>query len=104
MPARRRLRDTPKWLLKAAHDLRRGDRARHRAANGHEPALDLTVKDDAASWAERLRGRVLPTGAAYARWRKARSRCCPALPKAPGGCRTPPPRCRARLLGDVRGM
>ena len=31
-------------------------------ANGHEPALDLTVKADAASWAERLRGRVLPTG------------------------------------------
>ena len=32
------------------------------AANGHEPALDLTVKGDAERWAERLRGRVLPTG------------------------------------------
>ena len=32
------------------------------AANGHEPALDLTVKQDAEQWAEHLRGRVLPTG------------------------------------------
>jgi 16S rRNA (cytosine967-C5)-methyltransferase len=31
-------------------------------ANGNEPALDLTVKQDADSWAERLRGRMLPTG------------------------------------------
>ena len=31
----------------------------------------------------------------------ARSRCCPALPKAPGGCRTPPPRCRRACFGDI---
>ena len=31
-------------------------------AHGHEPPLDLTVKSDAESWAQRLRGRVLPTG------------------------------------------
>src|SRR4029077_12687196 len=32
------------------------------AANGREPALDLTVKSDAVGWAEKLGGRVLPTG------------------------------------------
>jgi 16S rRNA (cytosine967-C5)-methyltransferase len=31
-------------------------------AIGHEPSLDLTVKSDAAQWAARLHGEVLPTG------------------------------------------
>ena len=55
--------DAPAWLLarwektygvETAHDIAR--------ANGQEPALDLTVKEDAAGWAARLRGIVLPTG------------------------------------------
>jgi len=56
-------RDTPKWLV-ARWTKRYGAEAARAiaAANGHEPALDLTVKYDAESWAERLRGRVLPTG------------------------------------------
>jgi len=57
------LRDTPDWLIKRWSAHYGADTARLIAqADGHEPALDLTVKDDAASWAERLRGRVLPTG------------------------------------------
>jgi 16S rRNA (cytosine967-C5)-methyltransferase len=56
-------RDTPEWLLKRWKKAYGPDTARAIAtANGHEPALDLTVKQDAESWAERLRGRVLPTG------------------------------------------
>src|SRR5499426_4733960 len=56
-------RDTPEWLLKRWKQAYGPDTARAIAtANGHEPALDLTVKQDAKSWAERLRGRVLPTG------------------------------------------
>jgi 16S rRNA (cytosine967-C5)-methyltransferase len=31
-------------------------------ALGHEPSLDLTVKSEAAQWASRLHGEVLPTG------------------------------------------
>ena len=31
-------------------------------ALGHEPSLDITVKSDAAQWASRLHGEVLPTG------------------------------------------
>ena len=56
-------RDTPEWLLKRWKKAYGPDTARAIAtANGHEPALDLTVKQDAESWAERLRGRALPTG------------------------------------------
>ncbi len=56
-------RDTPDWLLKRWTRAYGADTARAIAsANGHEPALDLTARLDAASWAERLRGRVLPTG------------------------------------------
>ena len=57
------VRDTPDWLLKRWTAHYGKDTARAIAqANSHEPALDLTVKSDAASWAERLRGRMLPTG------------------------------------------
>jgi 16S rRNA (cytosine967-C5)-methyltransferase len=56
-------RDTPEWLVKRWTKTYGADTARAIAeANGHEPALDLTVKSDAESWAERLRGRVMPTG------------------------------------------
>jgi 16S rRNA (cytosine967-C5)-methyltransferase len=57
------VRDTPAWLF-ARWSKVYGEAAARAiaAANGHEPALDLTVKDDAAGWSERLRGRVLPTG------------------------------------------
>ncbi len=61
--AEKAARDTPDWLLKRWRKTYGNDVARDIAeANGHEPALDLTVKADAESWAERLRGRVLPTG------------------------------------------
>src|ERR1051325_2068799 len=55
--------DTPEWLL--ARWQRTYGEATARAiavAHGHEPPLDLTVKSDAESWAQRLRGRVMPTG------------------------------------------
>jgi len=55
--------DTPPWLF--ARWQRHYGAATARAiaiAHGHEPPLDLTVKTDAESWAQRLRGHVLPTG------------------------------------------
>jgi 16S rRNA (cytosine967-C5)-methyltransferase len=55
--------DTPAWLLTRWRKTYGDATARAiAAANSHEPALDLTVKSDAAGWAERLNGRVLPTG------------------------------------------
>jgi 16S rRNA (cytosine967-C5)-methyltransferase len=55
--------DTPAWLF-ARWRRHFGDAAARgiAIAHGHEPPLDLTVKADAESWAQRLRGRVLPTG------------------------------------------
>ncbi len=56
-------RDTPDWLLarwSAAYGAETA--AAIAKANGHEPALDVTVKADPAAWAEHLHGRVLPTG------------------------------------------
>jgi 16S rRNA (cytosine967-C5)-methyltransferase len=55
--------DTPAWLLERWR-LHYGveQAAEIAAAHKHEPSLDLTVKSDAAHWAERLRGRLLPTG------------------------------------------
>jgi 16S rRNA (cytosine967-C5)-methyltransferase len=55
--------DVPPWLL-ARWISHYGERvARDIAvAIGHEPSLDITVKSDAAQWATRLHGEVLPTG------------------------------------------
>ncbi len=55
--------DTPAWLL-ARWTRNYGEELARAiaAANAQEPALDLTVKDDAAHWAAVLGGRVLPTG------------------------------------------
>jgi 16S rRNA (cytosine967-C5)-methyltransferase len=55
--------DTPAWLgqrWRAAY----GDAVAQAIASAHraEPTLDLSVKSDAAGWAERLGGVVLPTG------------------------------------------
>ena len=55
--------DTPPWLL-ARWSTSYGEPTARAiaAANSHEPALDLTVKNDPDTWAQRLGGRVLPTG------------------------------------------
>src|SRR3954447_19126114 len=55
--------DTPPWLFARWQQTYGTDTARAVAlAHAQEPPLDLTVKADAESWAQRLRGRVLPTG------------------------------------------
>jgi 16S rRNA (cytosine967-C5)-methyltransferase len=55
--------DTPAWLL-ARWNAAYGEATARAiaAANGNEPALDVTVKNDAEFWASKLDGRVLPTG------------------------------------------
>jgi 16S rRNA (cytosine967-C5)-methyltransferase len=56
-------RDTPKWLLDRWSATYGKDAAQAiAAANAQEPALDLTLKQDAERWAERVHGRLLPTG------------------------------------------
>jgi 16S rRNA (cytosine967-C5)-methyltransferase len=55
--------DIPPWLL-ARWTAHYGETtAKEMAlALGHEPSLDITVKSDAAQWATRLHGELLPTG------------------------------------------
>jgi 16S rRNA (cytosine967-C5)-methyltransferase len=55
--------DTPHWLAARWRRVYGEERAAAIArAHRDEPTLDLTVKSDPAAWAERLGGRVLPTG------------------------------------------
>jgi 16S rRNA (cytosine967-C5)-methyltransferase len=96
--------DTPDWLLKRWRKTFGPETARAiAAANSHEPALDLTVKTDAETWAEHLRGRVLPTGSV----RTLAQGAIPLLPGFTEGAwwvQDAAAALPARLLGDVRDL
>src|SRR5665213_1599974 len=97
-------RDTPDWLLKRWRKTYSNDFARDIAeAHGHEPALDLTVKADAESWAERLRGRVLPTGTVRTIAHGAIS-LLPGFTEGAWWVQDAAASLPAHLLGDVRGL
>ena len=95
--------DTPDWLMMRWTTAYGAATARAiAAANRSEAALDLTVKSDPEYWAEKLGGRVLPTGS-------VRVIATGAVSGLPGfaegawwvqdaGASLP-----ARLLGEVRG-
>jgi 16S rRNA (cytosine967-C5)-methyltransferase len=62
--------DTPPWLAESWQTAYGEDTAAAIAkAHADEPPLDLTVKEDAAGWAEKLDGIVLPTGSVRLRER-----------------------------------
>ena len=96
--------DTPEWLYlrwsktygaATAHDIA--------AANAREPALDVTVKSDAPAWAEKLGGRVLPTGTV----RAVAHGTVTALPGFAEGAwwvQDAAAALPARLLGDIKGL
>jgi 16S rRNA (cytosine967-C5)-methyltransferase len=55
--------DVPPWLLARWTTHYGESTARQIAfALGHEPSFDITVKSEAAQWANRLHGELLPTG------------------------------------------
>ncbi len=96
--------DTPAWLLERWNKVYGGEIARAiAAANGHEPALDLTVKDDAAGWAEHLRGRVLPTGTVRTQAQGAIA-LLPGFREGAWWVQDAAASLPARLLGDIRGL
>src|SRR5450755_1958071 len=95
--------DTPKWLVARWTKRYGAETARAIAqANGHEPALDLTVKYDAESWAEHLRGRVLPTGTVRTFAQGAIS-LLPGFSEGAWWVQDAAASLPARLLGGVRG-
>jgi 16S rRNA (cytosine967-C5)-methyltransferase len=96
--------DTPEWLM--ARWIATYGEATARAiaaANGREPALDLTVKSDPELWATRLGGQVLPTGSV----RAIAHGTVTALPGFAEGAWWVQDAAAAlpvRLLGDVAGL
>jgi 16S rRNA (cytosine967-C5)-methyltransferase len=98
------VRDTPAWLLARWTRVYGRDAAKAIArAIGHEPALDLTVKQDPAHWAERLRGRVLPTGTVRTLAHGAIS-LLPGFVEGEWWVQDAAASIPAHLLGDVRGL
>ena len=96
-------RDTPQWLLAHWTEHYGADTARAiAAANGHEPALDLTVKSEPESWAEHLHGRVLPMGTVRTLAQGAIS-LLPGFREGAWWVQDAAASLPARLLGDVRG-
>ncbi len=97
-------RDTPNWLLARWRKTYGNETARAiAAANGHEPALDLTVKQDPDVWAEHLRGRVLPTGSVRTLAHGAIS-LLPGFAEGAWWVQDAAASLPVRLLGDVRGL
>jgi len=94
--------DTPAWLMARWTKTYGRDTARAiAAANGHEPALDLTVKQDAAEWAEHVHGRVLPTGTVRTLAHGAIS-LLPGFAEGAWWVQDAAAALPARLLGDIR--
>jgi 16S rRNA (cytosine967-C5)-methyltransferase len=96
--------DTPPWLMQRWIKTY-GEATAHAiaAANGREPALDLTVKSDAEAWAAKLDGRVLPTGSV----RTIVHGAVTALPGFDEGAwwvQDAAASIPARLLGNVAGL
>ncbi len=95
--------DTPDWLWSRwvatyGEETARAIAAAHRS----EPPLDLSVKDDAAGWAERLGGNLTATGSV----RLAEAHAIEALPGYDDGAwwvQDMAAALPARLLGDVAG-
>jgi 16S rRNA (cytosine967-C5)-methyltransferase len=97
-------RDTPEWLVKRWTKTYGADTARAIAeANGHEPALDLTVKADGETWAEHLRGRVLATGSVRT-IAHGDIALLPGFSEGAWWVQDTAASIPVRLLGDVRGL
>ena len=97
-------RDTPEWLVKRWTKRYGAETARAIAeANGHEPALDLTVKHDAQAWAEHVHGRVLPTGTVRTLAHGAIS-LLPGFTEGAWWVQDAAAALPAHLFGDVRGQ
>ncbi|MCF8476904.1 MAG: methyltransferase domain-containing protein [Pseudolabrys sp.] len=97
-------RDTPEWLLARWSKNYGAETARAIAkANGVEPALDLSVKQDAQVWAEHVHGRVLPTGTVRTLAHGAIT-LLPGFAEGAWWVQDAAASIPAQLFGDVRGL
>jgi len=97
------LLDTPDWLMTRwiKHYGREVARA-IAAANRNEPGLDVTVKTDPQFWADRLHGRVLPTGSVRTLAQGAVT-SLPGFDEGAWWVQDAAAALPARLLGDLSG-
>jgi len=95
--------NTPDWLW-TRWVTYWGEARAHAIAASHlvEPPLDVTVKSDPELWAERLSGRVLPTGSVRL-LPKGRIEALPGFDEGAWWVQDVAASLPARLLGDVRG-
>lgn len=95
--------NTPDWLWTRWADYWGEPRA-HEIGAAHlvEPPLDLTVKSDPELWAERLAGRLLPTGSVRL-LPKGRIESLPGFDEGAWWVQDAAASLPARLLGDVKG-
>lgn len=95
--------NAPPWFagrLRAAY----GERATAiLEALRHEAAIDITVKDDAAGWAERLGGRLLPTGSVRLPSFDGPVTALPGFAEGDWWVQDAAASIPARLFGDLRG-
>jgi 16S rRNA (cytosine967-C5)-methyltransferase len=95
--------DTPDWLMGRWIKNFGAETARAIAlANGREPDIDLTVKNDAQHWAKRIGGHVLPTGTVRAAVHGRISEL-PGYAEGAWWVQDAAAAMPARLFGDVRG-
>lgn len=95
--------DTPGWLLARWTRTFGADTTRAIAImHGHEPPLDLTVKQDAEGWAARLRGRVIATGTVRT-VAHGQVTLLPGFTEGAWWVQDAAAALPARLLGDIRG-
>ncbi|MFG1416744.1 transcription antitermination factor NusB [Xanthobacter sp. V0B-10] len=98
------LADTPAWLRERWTAAYGADAARAIAAMHEvEPPLDITVKADPASWAEKLSGEVLPTGTVRV-LQAGPVRLLPGFAEGDWWVQDAAAALPARLLGEVRGL
>ena len=96
--------DPPHWLI-TRWTARYGAAAAQAiaAAQRHPPPLDVTVKSNAAEWASRLRGKVLPTGSVRTVIQGPVTRQ-PGYDEGGWWIQDAAAALPARLLGDVKGL
>jgi 16S rRNA (cytosine967-C5)-methyltransferase len=95
--------DTPPWLTARWVKTFGADTAREIALmHGHEPPLDLTVKEAAETWAARLRGEEMPTGSVRTIAHGPIS-MLPGFAEGAWWVQDAAAALPARLLGDMRG-
>lgn len=96
--------DTPAWLMARWVRTYGADTAKAIArVHAYEAPLDLTVKADAESWAQRLRGIVLPTGTVRTVAHGLVSRM-PGFAEGAWWVQDAAAALPARLFGEVRGL